>query len=258
MILSIVNQKGGVGKTTSSVNLSAALAKRGKKVLLIDSDPQGNASSGYGVDKNSLEKTIYDLYSGSLSIEEIMVKDIRDHLDLCPANVQLVGAEVELVDVVSRETILKQELDRIRDQYDFIIIDCPPSLNILTLNALTASDGVIIPIQAEYYALEGLTQLLETIQRVNYQLNPDLSIFGVLITMFDTRTQLAKQVAQEVKKFFKQKVFTTIIPRNVRLSEAPSYGQPINEYDQYSRGARSYLTLAREVIKRAEESEVER
>jgi chromosome partitioning protein len=250
-VLAVVNQKGGVGKTTTAVNLATLLASKGKNVLAIDIDPQGNATSGFGFEKNTLEKTIYDVLINNEPMQNVLIATGRDHLALIPANIQLAGAEIELVNMVSRETFLKRALQDIREQYDFILMDCPPSLGLLTVNALTAADGVLVPIQSEYYALEGLTQLMETVTLIKRSLNPGLAIFGVVVTMFDARTQLAHQVANEVRRYFGDKVFRTIIPRNVRLSEAPSFGKSINEYDPKSRGAESYDALAREVIRRA-------
>lgn len=249
-VLALVNQKGGVGKTTTCVNLAAFLARKGKKVLLIDIDPQGNATSGLGFDKNELENTVYDVLINETDFTEVIIDTGRKNLHLAPANIQLAGAEIELVNVVSRETRLRKSLNEIKNDFDFILMDCPPSLGLLTLNALTAADGVLVPIQGEYYALEGVTQLMETINLVKKSLNPKLSIFGVIVTMFDSRTQLAHQVANEVRKYFGNKVFRTIIPRNVRLSEAPSYGKSILEYDIKSKGAECYDSLAKEVIKR--------
>jgi len=254
MILSIVNQKGGVGKTTTSVNISAYLSRQGKKTLLIDMDPQGNSTSGVGVEKSKLDNTIYDVLINNLDISDVIISAGRKNLDICPANIDLAGAEVEMVNLMSRESILKRGLNKIKDNYDFIIVDCPPSLSLLTINALTASDGVIVPIQSEYYALEGLSQLLNTINKVKKHLNPILEIFGVVITMFDSRTQLAHQVTAEVKKYFGDKVFKSIIPRNVRLSEAPSHGLSINEYDRRSKGANAYEHLSKEIIKRAKQT----
>lgn len=252
LILAIVNQKGGVGKTTTSVNLSAYLALRGKKTLLIDADPQGNATSGVGMEKKELKSTIYDVLINNADIKEVMVPSGRKNLSVCPANIDLVGAELELKDLLSRENILKRALQSIDKQFDFVLIDCPPSLGLITLNALTAANGVIVPIQSEYYALEGLTQLMDTIKLVKKHLNPGLDIFGVLVTMFDSRTQLSHQVTSEVTKYFGDKIFKAIVPRNVRLSEAPSFGLAINEYDSKSKGADAYEFLAKEVIKRAE------
>jgi len=251
LVLAVVNQKGGVGKTTTSVNLSAYLALRGKKTLLIDIDPQGNATSGVGLEKKELDKTIYDVLINNDDIKDVILTTGRKNLSICPANIQLAGAEIELVAMLSRENILKRALQGIRNQYDFIIMDCPPSLGLITLNALTATDGIIVPIQSEYYALEGLTQLMDTINIVKKHLNPSLDILGVVVTMFDSRTQLSHQVAAEVKKYFGEKLFKTIVPRNVRLSEAPSFGLAINEYDSKSKGADAYEFLAKEVIKRS-------
>jgi len=250
-VISIVNQKGGVGKTTTTVNLSAFLALHGKKVLVIDLDPQGNATSGYGFDKSELDTSVYDVLVNEVPIIDVIRSTNRKNLDICPTNINLAGAEVELVSAMSRETILKRAVDTISDNYDYIMIDCPPSLGLLTLNALAASSDVIVPIQGEYYALEGLTQLIDTINLVRKHLNPTIGIFGVVITMFDGRTQLTKQVTEEVRKYFGEKVFNTYIPRNIRLAEAPSYGKTIAEYDPKSRGGQSYNELALEVIKRA-------
>lgn len=250
-ILAIVNQKGGVGKTTTTVNLAAYLAKNGKKTLLLDSDPQGNSTSGIGKVKKTLQSTTYDVLINQIPLKDVVVESGRKNLWICPSNINLAGAEVELVDLVSRETRLKEALEPVRGMYDFILIDCPPSLGLLTINALTAATGILVPIQSEYYALEGLTQLMETVNLVRRQLNTKLEIFGVLMTMYDKRTQLAKQVADDVKNVFGEKVFRTIIPRNVRLSEAPSFGLTILEYDKKSKGSDAYYDLAREVIKRA-------
>ncbi|HFK0450880.1 TPA: ParA family protein [Listeria monocytogenes] len=247
-VIALANQKGGVGKTTSSVNLSSSLAFLGKKVLLVDIDPQGNASSGVGVNKGEIEHCIYDVLVDDVAIQDVLQKTDLDNLNVIPATIQLAGAEVELVPAISREIRLKKAIDSIRDDYDYVIIDCPPSLGLLTLNALTAADSVLIPVQCEYYALEGLSQLLNTIRIVQKHLNEDLQIEGVLLTMLDARTNLGIQVIEEVKKYFQSKVFNTIIPRNVRLSEAPSHGKPILLYDAKSKGAEVYLELAKEVV----------
>ncbi len=247
-MIALANQKGGVGKTTSSVNLSSSLAFLGKKVLLVDIDPQGNASSGVGVNKGEIEHCIYDVLVDDVAIQDVLQKTDLDNLNVIPATIQLAGAEVELVPAISREIRLKKAIDSIRDDYDYVIIDCPPSLGLLTLNALTAADSVLIPVQCEYYALEGLSQLLNTIRIVQKHLNEDLQIEGVLLTMLDARTNLGIQVIEEVKKYFQNKVFNTIIPRNVRLSEAPSHGKPILLYDAKSKGAEIYLELAKEVV----------
>ncbi len=247
-IIALANQKGGVGKTTSSVNLSSSLAFLGKKVLLVDIDPQGNASSGVGINKGEIENCIYNVLVDDVPLRDVRERTELDNLDVIPATIQLAGAEVELVPAISRELRLKRAIDTIKDEYDYIIIDCPPSLGLLTLNALTASDSVLIPVQCEYYALEGLSQLLNTIRIVQKQLNSELQIEGVLLTMLDARTNLGIQVIEEVKKYFQNKVFDTIIPRNVRLSEAPSHGKPILLYDPKSKGAEVYLELAKEVI----------
>jgi len=247
-VIAIANQKGGVAKTTTAVNLGACLAVIGQKVLIIDIDPQGNASSGLGVDRVLTAHCIYDVIINGIPLESVMKKTAIDGLDVVPATIQLAGAEVELVTAISREGKLKRALGAARDDYDFIIIDCPPSLGLLTLNALTAADRILIPIQCEYYALEGLGQLMHTIQLVQKHLNPSLEIEGVVLTMFDGRTNLSIQVVDEVKKHFRHKVFSTIIPRNVRLSEAPSHGKPIITYDSKSKGAEVYMELAKEVV----------
>ena len=252
MIIAVANQKGGVGKTTTAVNLSACLAVNNKKVLLIDIDPQGNTTSGLGFDKNTVGKSIYDMVINEVKIEDIIVPTKIENLMLCPSNINLAGAEVELVSVISRETRLKVALEDIRNNYDFIMIDCPPSLGLLTVNALTAADTILVPIQCEYYALEGLSQLMNTVKIVQRHLNRNLSVEGVVLTMFDARTNLSIQVVDEVKKYFGNKVYRTIIPRNVRLSEAPSYGLPIIQYDPKSKGAECYMDLAEEVIESSE------
>ena len=248
-VIAIANQKGGVGKTTTSVNLSACLAFLGKKVLLMDIDPQGNASSGIGVAKGDLETCVYDVLIDDEPAENVVIQSKLDNLHVLPATISLAGAEIELVSTISRELRLKNALEGVRERYDYIIIDCPPSLGLLTINALTAADSVIIPVQCEYYALEGLSQLLSTIRLVQKHLNKNLMIDGVLLTMLDARTNLGLQVIEEVKKYFQDKVYKTVVPRNVRLSEAPSHGEPIITYDAKSRGAEVYLELAREVIK---------
>ncbi|WP_156289931.1 ParA family protein [Oceanobacillus salinisoli] len=251
-IMSIANQKGGVGKTTSSVNLSACLAHLGNKVLLVDTDPQGNATSGVGVNKADVSNCIYNVLVDDMEAEKVIISTNVNNLDLIPATIQLAGAEIELVPVISREIRLKKALENLKDSYDYIIIDCPPSLGLLTLNALTASDTVIIPVQCEYYALEGLSQLLNTIRLVQKHLNKALMIEGVLLTMLDARTNLGLQVIEEVKKYFQDKVYQSVIPRNIRLGEAPSHGQPIITYDPRSKGAEVYLELAKEVIANGE------
>ena len=247
-VIVVANQKGGVAKTTTSVNLAAGLAYYKKKVLLLDLDPQGNASSGLGVNKNALEHSTYDVLVNFVPIDKITI-EINKKLSLVPAKVELAGAEMELVSAISRESRLKNALEEVRDKYDYIIIDTPPSLGLLTLNALTAADSFLVPIQCEYFALEGLSQLLSTIKIVQKNLNPKLEMEGILMTMFDNRTNLANQVVADVKENFKDKVFKTIIPRNVRLSEAPSFGMSIIDYDIKSKGAETYLALAKEVIK---------
>lgn len=248
-IISIFNQKGGVGKTTTNVNLCSGLALRGKKVLSIDIDPQGNSTSGFGIAKNELEYTIYDVLIEGYDINKIIVKTEIENLDIVPANIQLAGAEIELTKTEFREKTLKECIKTILNVYDFIIIDCPPSLGLLSLNALTASNTVLIPIQCEYYSLEGVGQLMDTIKLVKRNLNNNLEIEGVLLNMFDGRTNLSVQVVEEVKKYFKDKVYRTVIPRNIRLAEAPSFGQPIMIYDEKSKGSEAYLKLSDEIIK---------
>ncbi|MBR5152034.1 MAG: ParA family protein [Clostridia bacterium] len=248
-VIAIINQKGGVGKTTTAINLSACLSQRGKKVLLIDSDPQGNTSSGLGINGKEAEFSTYDCLVNGVSVETATVKTEYKNLSLCPGNINLAGAELELVDSENREYRLKEALASAKDKYDFIFIDCPPSLGLITLNAFAAADGVLIPIQCEYYALEGLAQLTHTIKMVKQGLNPDLKIEGILLTMYDSRTNLSVQVAEEVRKYFSATVYKTVIPRNIRLSEAPSYGIPIIFFDKNSKGAEAYKKLASEVIK---------
>lgn len=247
-IIAIANQKGGVGKTTSSINLGACLATLGQKVLLIDIDPQGNTTSGVGIDKADIEYCIYDVLINDSHPQEVIKTTAVENLHIIPATIQLAGAEIELVPTISREIRLKKALQLVRDKYDFILIDCPPSLGILTINSLTAADSVLIPIQCEYYALEGLSQLLNTIRLVQKHLNKNLTVEGVLLTMLDARTNLGLQVIEEVKKYFREKVYRTIIPRNVRLSEAPSHGKAIIDYDPKSKGAEMYMELAKEVL----------
>ena len=252
-IIAIANQKGGVGKTTTAINLSASLDSLGKKVLAIDMDPQGNMSSGLGVDKNEVEKTVYDLIIGNIGIEECIYEEVIENLDVLPSNIDLSAAEIELIGVDNKEYILRDEVNKVKEKYDFIIIDCPPALSMLTINAMTTSDSVLVPIQCEYYALEGLSQLIHTIELVQERLNPELEIEGVVFTMYDARTNLSLQVVENVKDNLNQNIYKTIIPRNVRLAEAPSYGMPINLYDPKSKGTESYLLLAEEVINKGEE-----
>lgn len=249
-IISFTNQKGGVGKTTTCVNLSAYLAVMGKKVLILDLDPQGNATSGVGVEKKKGLKTIYDLIDAESPVEEVIIQTRIEGLDIIPSTVDLAAAEISLVSMPNREKVLKEILESLRDSYDFIMIDCQPSLGLLTVNALTASDSVIIPMQCEFYALDGLTQLMNTIRLVKFHLNPNIDVEGVVRTMKDNRSNLINQVSQEIIKFFKNKVFDTYIPRNIRLAEAPSHGLPIVLYDPYSKGAEAYLSLAEEFLDR--------
>lgn len=249
-IIAIINQKGGVGKSTTAINLGAALGEMGKQVLLVDLDPQGNCSSGLGVEKSLIQQCIYDVLLNDVPLEEVIIPDIAEGLDIAPATINLAGAEVELVSEMARENRLKDAVGGMRGKYDFILIDCPPSLGLLTVNALVAADKLLIPIQCEFYALEGVTKLLESMKRVKSRLNPTLDIYGILLTMYDSRTTLSKQVVYEVREYFGRLVFSTPIPRTVKLSEAPSFGQPITQYDPKGRGALSYIELAKEVIAR--------
>ena len=251
-IIAVANQKGGVGKTTTSINLAACLAEKGKKVLAVDMDPQGNLTSGLGVDKDSVQKSIYELIIGEVDIKEVINKEVLENLDIIPTSIDLSAAEIELIGVDDKEYILRNAIDQVKDQYDFVIIDCPPSLSMLTINAMTTADSVIVPIQCEYYALEGLSQLIHTVELVKDRLNSKLEIEGVVFTMYDARTNLSLQVVENVKDNLQQNIYKTIIPRNIRLAEAPSYGLPINKYDPKSTGAESYMRLADEVIEREE------
>ena len=247
-IIAIANQKGGVGKTTTAINLSECLAEKGQKVLAIDMYPQGNMSSGLGLDKDSIDKTIYDMIIGENDIEEVIDRGTIENLDILPSNVDLSAVEIELIDVDNKEFVVKDAIQKVKDNYDFIIIDCPPSLSLLTINAMTTADSVLVPIQCEYYALEGLSQLIHTVELVKERLNSNLEIEGVVFTMYDARTNLSLQVVENVKDNLQQNIYKTIIPRNIRLAEAPSYGTPINQYDPKSAGAESYMKLAEEVI----------
>lgn len=251
-VISVANQKGGVGKTTTTVNLGTILARKGKKVLLIDADPQGNATSGLGVEKE-VEFSTYDLLVNDTQVQDTIQDTIIKNLKVCPSNINLAGAEVELVSMMSREQRLKEKIEEVKESFDYILIDCPPSLGLITLNSFTASDSVLIPVQCEYYALEGLGQLINTINLVKKHLNKEIQIEGALLTMYDIRTNLSNQVVKEVKKYFDNKVYKTVIPRNVRLSEAPSYGMPITEYDPRSKGAKSYIKFAKEFLKNNED-----
>ena len=252
-IIAIANQKGGVGKTTTAINLSATLAEAGQKVLAVDFDPQGNETSGFGVEKNQLEQTVYELLIGECKVLDCLIKEVQPNLDLIPSNVNLAGAEIELLEMENKEKILRGFLRRLRKNYDFIIIDCPPSLSLLTVNALVAADTVLVPLQCEYYALEGLNQVMKTIQLVKKGLNPKLEMEGVVFTMFDSRTNLSSEVVESVRENLNENIYNTMIHRNVRLAEAPSYGMPITVYDTRSAGAEDYRMLAAEVIKRGEE-----
>lgn len=249
-IIAIANQKGGVGKTTTAINLSACLAEKGQKVLAIDMDPQGNMSSGLGLDKGSIDKTIYDMILGEIDVEDVINKGTIENLDILPSNVDLSAVEIELIDEENKEFIVKNSIQKVRDNYDFVIIDCPPSLSLLTINAMTTADSVLVPIQCEYYALEGLSQVMRTINLVRRKMNPSLEMEGVVFTMYDARTNLSLEVVENVKNNLNERIYKTIIPRNVRLAEAPSHGMPINIYDSKSAGAENYRLLAAEVISR--------
>ena len=252
-VIAVANQKGGVGKTTTAINLSACLAEKGQKVLAIDMDPQGNMTSGLGIDKDEVEKNIYDLMIGQVGVEEVLQKEAIENLDIIPTSIDLSAEEIELIGVDDKEFIIRNAIAPIKDNYDYIIIDCPPSLSMLTINAMTTADSVLVPIQCEYYALEGLSQILQTVEMVKKRLNPDLELEGVVFTMYDARTNLSLEVVENVKKHLNETIYKTIIPRNVRLAEAPSHGMPINLYDSRSSGAESYRMLASEVINRGGE-----
>ena len=249
-IIAVANQKGGVGKTTTAVNLVASLGELGKKVLLIDMDPQGNASSGFGVEKEKLDKTVYELLIGACSVKDCLINEVLDNISLIPASVNLAAAEIELIDVKDKEYILRDEIDQIKNDYDLVVIDCPPSLNMLTINSMTTAESVLIPIQCEFYALEGLSQLIHTINLIRERMNPRLDVDGVVFTMYDARTNLSAQVVENVKANLKYPIYNTLIPRNVRLAEAPSYGMPITIYDPKSAGAEAYMKLAEEIIEK--------
>ena len=246
--IAIANQKGGVGKTTTAINLSAAMAELGKKILVIDTDPQGNMTSGFGIDKNEVEYTVYELMLGDCTTEEAIIKEVKENVDMIASNVNLAAVEIELIGVDNKDYILKNEIEWVKDKYDYIIIDCPPSLNMLTINAMTTADSILVPIQCEYYALEGLSQLIHTVNLVKERLNPSLDLEGVVFTMYDSRTNLSAQVVDTVKSNLQANIYNTLIPRNIRLAEAPSFGMPITEYDAKSAGAEAYFKLASEVI----------